>query len=114
MGGELGVISCREKGSCREKDPARREGGGKRVIRWVLNEQVRNDHVGLFLADYKRDILGSLVPSPEEEEKGPGFSRSRMRLITVEFHRLRILSIYFRTLVTPILILSITLSVNLS
>ena len=29
MGGELGVISCREKGSCREKDPARREGGGR-------------------------------------------------------------------------------------
>ena len=35
MGGELDVISCRERGSCREKDPARREGGGKRVIRWV-------------------------------------------------------------------------------
>ena len=26
MGGEPGAISCREKGSCREKDPAR-EGG---------------------------------------------------------------------------------------
>ena len=35
MGGEPDVISCRERGSCREKDPARREGGGKRVIRRV-------------------------------------------------------------------------------
>ena len=41
--------------------------------------------------------LPSLVPRPkEEEEKGPGFSRLRMRLI-----------------VTPILILNITLSIDL-
>ena len=55
----------------------------------------------------------SLVPRPEEEEKGPGFSRSRMRLIAVEFHRFRILLIYFRTLVTPESILNVTLSVDL-
>ena len=56
------------------------------------------------------------VPRPkEEEEKGPGFSRSHMRLITVEFHCLRILLIYmyFHKLVTPELILNITLSVDL-
>ena len=36
----------------------------------------------------------SLVPRPEKgEERGPGFSRLCMRLITVEFHRLRILLI---------------------
>ena len=29
-----------------------------------------------------------LVPRPEEEEEGPGFTRSCMRLIAVEFHRL--------------------------
>ena len=52
----------------------------------------------------------SLVPRPEEEEKGPGFSRSHMHLIAVEFHHLRILLMYFRTLVTPILILNVTLS----
>ena len=53
----------------------------------------------------------SLVPRPQGEEKGPGFSCLRMRLIAVEFHRLRILSIYFRTLVTPESILNVTLSV---
>ena len=41
----------------------------------------------------------SLVPRPQEEEKGPGFSHLHMRLIAVEFHRFRILLIYFRTLV---------------
>ena len=59
---------------------------------------------------------GSLVPRPEEEEeeeKGPGFNRSHMRLIAVEFHRLRILLRCFRTLVTPISILNITLSIDL-
>ena len=57
----------------------------------------------------------SLVPRPEEgeEKKGPGFSRSRMRLIAVEFHRFRILLIYFRTLVTLESILNVTLSVDL-
>ena len=35
----------------------------------------------------------SLAPRPgeEEEEKGPGFSCSRMRLLPVEFHHFRIL-----------------------
>ena len=55
----------------------------------------------------------SLIPRPEEEEKGPCFSRSRMRLIAVEFRRLRILLIYFRTLATPESILNVTLSVDL-
>ena len=55
-------------------------------------------------------VNGSLVPRPkEEEEKGPGFSRSRMRLIAV-IPRLRILLIYFRTLVTQESILNVTLS----
>ena len=53
----------------------------------------------------------SLVPrSKEEEEKGPGFNHS---CIAVEFHRLRILLIYFGTLVTRIAILNVTLSVDL-
>ena len=51
--------------------------------------------------------MDSLVPRPEEEEeenlKGMGFNRLRMHLIAVEFHRLCILLIYFRTLVTPII-----------
>ena len=55
--------------------------------------------------------LSSLVPRPEEEEKGPGFSRWRMRLIAVEFHRLRILLIYFCTLVTPESTLNVTLEI---
>ena len=57
----------------------------------------------------------SLVPRPKEEEgeKGPGFSRLRMRLIAVEFHRLRILLIYFRMVMTPESILNVTLSVDL-
>ena len=57
----------------------------------------------------------SLVPRPKEgeEKKGPGFSHSRMRLIAVEFHRFRILLIYFRTLVTLESILNVTLSVDL-
>ena len=60
--------------------------------------------------------LDSLIPRPEEveEEKGPSFSHSCMRLLVVEFHCLRILLIYFHMLVTPILILSVTLSVYLS
>ena len=49
----------------------------------------------------------------EEEEKGPGFSHSHMRLIVVDFHHLCILLIYFHTLVTPILTLNVTLSVDL-
>ena len=51
MGGEPGEILCREMGSCREKDPAREEGGGRRrerVSRWVHFEQVRNDQVGFI------------------------------------------------------------------
>ena len=32
----------------------------------------------------------SLIPRPKEEEKGPGFSCLRMRLIAVEFHILHI------------------------
>ena len=43
----------------------------------------------------------SLISRPEEEEeKGPGFSHLRMRLIAVEFHGLRILLTYFRQFVT--------------
>ena len=50
----------------------------------------------------------SLIPRlKEEEEKGPGFSHLCMCLIVVEFHRFRILLIYFHTLVTSILMLSI-------
>ena len=49
----------------------------------------------------------------EEEEKGPGFSCLHMHLIVVEFHHLRILLIHFRTLVTPILILSVALFIDL-
>ena len=55
-------------------------------------------------------VDSSLVPRPEEEEKGPGFSRLRMRLIAVEFHHLRILLIYFCMLVTPESTLNIILS----
>ena len=59
-------------------------------------------------------VSTSLVPrSEEEEEKGPGFSHSRMRLIAVEFDRLCILLTYFRTLVTSISILNVTLFVDL-
>ena len=36
-------------------------------------------------------FASSLVPRPKEEEKGPGFSRSHMRLIAVEFHLIDIL-----------------------
>ena len=44
----------------------------------------------------KGTVKGSLIPrSKEEEEKGPGFSHSRMCLIVVEFHYLHILLIYF-------------------
>ena len=56
MVGEPGVISCRERDSCREKDPAREEGGGRGSVDGCTFEQVRNDQVGLFLRDYKRDI----------------------------------------------------------
>ena len=61
------------------------------------------------------NIFGtSVVLRPEEEEeKGPGFSCLRMHLIAVEFHHLRILLIHFRTLVTPILILSVALFIDL-
>ena len=58
-------------------------------------------------------ICTSLVPRPEEEEKGFGFSRLSMRLIAVEFHGDRILLTYFCTLVMLKLILRITLSVDL-
>ena len=55
----------------------------------------------------------SLIPRPEgkgrRERDGP-----RMGLIVVEFHRLRILLIYFHMLVAPIFILGITLSIDLS
>ena len=55
----------------------------------------------------------SLIPRPEgrgqRERDGP-----HMGLIVVEFHRLRILLIYFHMLVAPILILGITLSIDLS
>ena len=52
----------------------------------------------------------SLVPRPkEEEEKEPGFSRLRMCLIAVEFHHLRLLLMFSRTLVMPMLVLSVTL-----
>ena len=43
----------------------------------------------------------SLFPRPEEKEKGPGFSRLCMHLITMEFHNLRILSTYLHTFVMP-------------
>ena len=50
-------------------------------------------------------VCVSLLFRPEEkEEKGPGFSRLCMRLITVEFQRFCILLIYLCTLVTPILL----------
>ena len=50
-------------------------------------------------------VCVSLVFRPEEkEEKGPGFSRLCMHLITVEFHCFCILLIYLHTLVTPILL----------
>ena len=67
------------------------------------------------MADLPCRRMPCLVPRPEEgeEKKGPGFSRSRMRLIAVEFHRLRILLIYFCTLVTLESILNVTLSVDL-
>ena len=68
--------------------------------------------ITLYTLHYSH-IHASLVPRPEEEEKGPGFSHSRMLLIAVEFHRLRILLIYFCTLVTRESILNITLSVDL-
>ena len=73
---------------------------------WLQSKDIHDSRQHLFVP------ITSLVPTPEEEEegKGPGFSCSRMRLIAVEFHHLRI---YFRTLVMPILILSVTLSINL-
>ena len=46
MGEEPGAISCREKGSCTERDPARMEGEGRGSIDKY------------FLRDYKRDISG--------------------------------------------------------
>jgi len=57
-------------------------------------------------------VCVSLVFRPKEkEEKGPGFSRLCIRLITVEFHSLCILLRYLHTLVTPILP-QVTLSVT--
>ena len=58
-------------------------------------------------------ICTSLVPRPEEERKGFGFSRLSMRLIAVEFHGNCILLTYFCTLVMLKLILRITLSIGL-
>ena len=58
-------------------------------------------------------ICTSLVPRPEEEEKGFGISHLSMHLISVEFHGDRILLTYFCTLVMLKLILRITLSVDL-
>ena len=39
---------------------------------------------------YAECLRPSLIPRPEEEEKGPGFSRSCMHLIAVEFHHITI------------------------
>ena len=55
----------------------------------------------------------SLIPRPEEEEKGHSFSCSCVGLIVVEFHCFCIPLIYFCTLVMPIVILRFTLSVDL-
>ena len=76
-------------------------------------ERMRRQCMGKFTVI--RRVGSSLVPRPkeEEEEKGPGFSRSRVRLIVVEFLNLRILLTYFCTLVTPESILNVTLSVDL-
>ena len=55
-------------------------------------------------------ICNSLIPRPEEEEKGFGFSLLSMCLIAVEFHGDRIILTYYCTLVMLKLILRITLS----
>ena len=52
-------------------------------------------------------------PKEEEKEKRAWFQPFAHALIAVEFHRLRILLIYFRMLVTPESILNVTLSVDL-
>ena len=71
---------------------------------------------GVLIVHKHGNMFGtSVVPRPEEEEeeeKGPGFSCLHMHLIVVEFHHLRILLIHFRTLVTPILILSVALFID--
>ena len=58
-------------------------------------------------------VLGSLFPRLKEEEEEREGLVSAVCLIAVEFHRLRILLIYFRTLMTPESILNVTLSVDL-
>ena len=49
-------------------------------------------------------LTNSLVPRPmeAEEEKRPGFSRLRMRVIVVEFHRFRVLLTHVRERVTSL------------
>ena len=70
----------------------------------------------IYHCNINSQVRASLVPGPEEEEeeKGPRFSCSRIHLIVMEFHCLCILLIYFWTLVMPVFILSVTLSVDLS
>ena len=79
--------------------------------RHIHIERMRQQCMGKFTVI--RRVGSSLVPRPKEEEKGPGFSCSRVRLITVEFHNLCILLTYFRTLVMPESILNVTLFVDL-
>ena len=61
-----------------------------------------------LVAMYERVYHQPCSQAQEGEEKGPGFSRSHMCFIVVEFHCLRILLIYFRTLMTQESILNIT------
>ena len=51
----------------------------------------------IYHCNINSQVRASLVPGPEEEEeeKGPRFSCSQIRLIAMEFHCLRILLIYF-------------------
>ena len=58
-----------------------------------------------------RTLRSSLVPRPKEEGGGKRawFQLFAHVLIAVEFHRLCILLIYFRTSVTPELILNVTI-----
>lgn len=57
----------------------------------------------------------SLVPTPREreEEKGPGYHCSRMRLIAVNFHRFRGPRTNVYTPITSKRILNVSWSVNL-
>ena len=45
MGGEPGAISCREKGSCTERDPARMEGEGRGSIDKYVFERLQERYI---------------------------------------------------------------------